>query len=48
MPPVVLLLNAVVAVSQTTAVPVMVPAAGSGLTVVTCVVTEVQPLLVTE
>ena len=46
-PPVVVLLNVVVAVAQTIAVPVMVPATGSGLTVTSIVAVAVPQLLVT-
>ena len=46
-PPVVVLLNDVVAVAQTIAVPVIVPATGSGLTVTFTVVVTVPQLLVT-
>ena len=46
-PPVVVLLNDVVAVAQTIAVPVIVPATGSGLTVTSIVAVAVPQLLVT-
>ena len=46
-PPVVVLLNVVVEVAQTIAVPVIVPATGSGLTVTFTVVVAVPQLLVT-
>ena len=46
-PPVVVLLNVIVAVAQTIAVPVIVPATGNGLTVTFTVVVAVPQLLVT-